>query len=190
MNTKKSFLFTLIALIATSVLSAQDFKVSVEKTELKWTGKKVAGQHIGHIKLKSGELTIKDGKLTKGVFVIDMTSITDDDLTDAAYNQKLVGHLKSDDFFGVEKFPDVTLTINETATFIGNIANVKGILTIKGKTNPISFTVTKNGNTYTSLISVDRAKFDVRYGSGSFFDNLGDKVIDDIFTLDVKLVVE
>ncbi len=78
----------------------------------------------------------------------------------------------------------------ESAVFENNLAEAKGKLTIKGITNPLSFTVTKNGNTYTASIAVDRSKFDVRYGSGSFFENLGDKVIADIFTLDVVLVVE
>ena len=186
----KNYLLLLITLFISSVIYAQSFKADTEKTELKWTGKKVGGQHVGHIKLKSGELTIKDGAIAKGNFVIDMKSITNDDLTDAGYNQKLVGHLKSDDFFGVEKYPEATLVIKEPATFVGNMANVKGELTVKGKTNPITFVVSKNGNTYTSTISVDRAKYDVRYGSGSFFSNLGDKVIDDIFTLEVSLIVE
>jgi polyisoprenoid-binding protein YceI len=119
-----------------------------------------------------------------------MKSITDDDLKDAGYNQKLVGHLKTDDFFGVEKFPVTTLAITESTAFVNNEADVKGNLTIKGITNPIAFKVTKNGNSYSANIPVNRAKFDVRYGSGSFFENLGDKVIDDIFNMDVVLVVE
>jgi polyisoprenoid-binding protein YceI len=189
MNTKKYFLLA-ITLMLSSVIYAQSFKANAEKSELKWLGKKVTGQHNGQIKLKSGELTVKDNKLTNGNFVIDMTSITCEDLTDAGYNQKLVGHLKSDDFFGVEKFPTATLKITDAATFTNNVANVKGSLTIKGTTNPVEFAVTKNGNTYVAKVSVDRSKYDVRYGSGSFFQNLGDKAIDDIFTLEVKLVVE
>jgi polyisoprenoid-binding protein YceI len=189
MITKKMFFVALTLLIA-GTINAQNFKANAEKTELKWTGKKVAGQHHGHIKLTDGMLTIKDNKLANGTFNIDMKSISDDDLTDAGYNQKLIGHLKSDDFFGVEKFPVATLVINESTAFVNGQAEVKGKLTIKGITNPISFTVTKSGNVYTASIPVDRSKFDVRYGSGSFFENLGDKVIDDIFILDVSLVVE
>ncbi len=110
MITKRFFLVGFALLIA-GALNAQSFKANVEKSELKWTGKKVTGQHVGHIKLTDGMLTIKDNKITSGTFNIDMKSITDDDLADAGYNQKLVGHLKSDDFFGVEKFPVATLTL-------------------------------------------------------------------------------
>lgn len=183
-------ILTALTLLVVGSINAQSFKVNAEKSELKWTAKKVTGQHTGHIKLIDGALAVKDNKLASGTFNIDMKSITDDDLTDAGYNQKLVGHLKTDDFFGVEKFPVTTLVIAESSTFVNNQADVKANLTIKGITNPITFHVTKNGNTYTSNIAVNRAKFDVRYGSGSFFENLGDKVIDDIFTLDVVLVVE
>ena len=186
----KLFILAAFALVIAGTLSAQSFKANVEKSELKWTGKKVTGQHNGHIKLIDGVLTIKDNKIVNGTFNIDMKSITDDDLQDAGYNQKLVGHLKSDDFFGVEKFPVTTISLTESADFTNNQAEVKGKITIKGITNPISFTATKNGDTYTASIAVDRSKFDVRYGSGSFFENLGDKVIADIFMLDVVLVVE
>lgn len=189
MKTKRFLLVAFLLLIA-GVIYAQSFKANAEKTELKWTAKKVTGQHTGHIKLIDGQLTLKDNKIVSGTFNIDMKSITNDDLTDPGYNQKLVGHLKTDDFFSVEKFPVTTLTLTESPVFVNNQADVNGTLTIKGITNPITFKVTKNGNSYTSTIAVNRAKFDVRYGSGSFFDNLGDKVIDDIFNLDVVLVVE
>ncbi len=186
----KRLLFTVLTFLIVGGLYAQSFKVNAEKTELRWTGKKVVGQHIGHIKLIDGALTIKDNRITSGTFNIDMKSITDDDLQDAGYNQKLVGHLKSDDFFGVEKFPVATLVITDGTTFTNNQAEVKGKLTIKGITNPIAFKVTQKGSSYTASIPVDRSKFDVRYGSGSFFDNLGDKVIDDIFTIDVIVAIE
>jgi len=189
MNTKKSFLLVL-ALLFAFLVNAQSFKANVEKSELKWLAKKVTGQHNGHLMLKSGELTLESGKLTNGNFVIDMTTIADDDLKDPGYNQKLVGHIKSDDFFGVDKFPTATFVLTGSGEFKDNVANVSGKLTIKGITNPVLTTVTKDGNTYNAIFSVDRSKYDVRYGSGSFFENLGDKAIDDIFTVTVKLVVE
>ncbi|RPH32577.1 MAG: YceI family protein [Bacteroidales bacterium] len=186
----KQILLAALTLLFVGVVNAQNFKVDVDKSELKWVGKKVTGQHNGKVKLADGVLAINNNKITSGTFSIDMKSITDDDLTDAGYNQKLVGHLKSDDFFGVEKFPTATLLLTESVAFENSSADVKGKLTIKGITNPISFKVIKNGNTYTTSIAVDRSKYDVRYGSGSFFENLGDKAISDIFTLDVVLVVE
>jgi len=186
----RRFLLVAFSLLIAGGINAQNFKANAAKSELKWTAKKVTGQHTGHIKLADGALTLKDNQIVGGTFNIDMKSITDDDLTDAGYNQKLVGHLKTDDFFGVEKFPVTTLVITEGTPFVNSEADVKANLTIKGITNPIAFKVTKNGNSYSATIAINRAKFDVRYGSGSFFENLGDKVIDDIFMLNVVLVVE
>ncbi len=187
---KKQLLLVALALMVSGAVNAQALKANVEKSELKWLGKKVTGQHNGKIKLADGVLTISDNKIVSGTFNIDMKSITNDDLADAGWNAKLVGHLKSDDFFGVEKFPIATLVLTESKAFVNNQVEVMGKLTIKGITNPVTFNVTRNGNSFTAKISVDRSKYDVRYGSGSFFENLGDKAIDDIFTLDVVLVVE
>jgi polyisoprenoid-binding protein YceI len=101
----------------------------------------------------------------------------------------LVGHLKSDDFFGVEKYPTSNFIITQSSKFDENKATVTGVITIKGKSENISFDVERKNNEYSAKLDIDRSKFDVRYGSNSFFDNLGDKAIDDIFTLDIKLVL-
>lgn len=169
---------------------AQEFEANTTKSELKWTGKKVTGEHWGFIVLKDGKLNIKNNKIVSGEFNIDMNSINCKDLTDESWNQKLVGHLKSDDFFGVAKFPTAKLVINESQAFNKDEAVVTGKLTIKGITHPLTFTAKRNGNTYESTITIDRSKYDIRYGSGKFFDNLGDNMIYDEFTLEVKLVVE
>ncbi|KAB2864196.1 MAG: STAS domain-containing protein [Exiguobacterium chiriqhucha] len=116
-----------------------------------WLGKKVTGQHNGTIDLKSGTLDVEGNTIHSGKFVIDMTSIKNVDLTDAETNGKLIGHLKSDDFFSVEKYPEATLTITEKAEFNGNTAHVKGDLTIKGITNPVEFDVTRDGQVVFSV---------------------------------------
>jgi polyisoprenoid-binding protein YceI len=188
MKTMRSF-FIAIMIFSVSGLSAQSYKADTDKTTIKWTGEKVTGKHWGHINLKSGDLTMKDGKITGGTFVIDMNSITCKDIEDDGYNKKLVGHLKSDDFFGVSTYPTAKLVITKATAFKDNKADVRGDLTIKKNTESILFTVTKDGDKYTAKIVADRSKFDVRYGSKSFFDNLGDKVIYDDFTLDVDLVL-
>ena len=118
-----------------------------------------------------------------------MTTISNSDLKDEGTKQKLIGHLKSDDFFGVEKFPTANFVLTQSTEFINGKATITGDLTIKDKTEKISFEVDRAGNEYTSKIAIDRSKYDVRYGSNSFFDNLGNKAIDDIFTLDIKLLV-
>lgn len=169
---------------------SQNLSVSTELSELKWTGKKVTGEHWGFIKLKDASLTVKDGKILSGTFLIDMASINNQDLEDESTNAKLVGHLKSDDFFGVDKHPVATLKINDASKFINGVADIEGNLTIKGITHPISFKAEKIKTGYTANIKVDRTKYNVRYGSGKFFDNLGDNMIYDDFTLDVKIITK
>jgi polyisoprenoid-binding protein YceI len=180
-------ILALVMILATTGLFAQNLKVDTEKSTLAWHGEKVTGEHDGMIELKEGWLSWNNDKLTDGKFIIDMRSITNNDLEDAEYNAKLVNHLKSDDFFGVEKFPTANLEIKSSDKFESNKAKVKAHLTIKDITHPIEFEVQKDGNWFMAEIVVDRSKYDVRYGSGSFFDNLGDKMIYDDFTLTVKI---
>lgn len=172
------------------IVSAQSVKVNTEASSLKWTGKKVGGEHFGNISVKEGSLELKDGNIVGGNFVIDMNSLTCSDLADEGYNAKLVGHLKSDDFFGVASYPTAVLKIKKASAFVSNKAKVTAHLTIKGETHPIEFEAVKDGMSYSAVITVDRSKYNVKYGSSSFFDNLGDKVIYDDFTLEVNLVTK
>jgi polyisoprenoid-binding protein YceI len=183
-----SLVLAFVLLVSTQSVFSQQVKVDTEKSKVKWTGSKIGGSHNGEIKLKSGEMELKGDQIVKGNFVMDMNTITNTDLDDKGSNQKLVGHLKSDDFFGVDKFPTSTLVIKNSTKFVNNKAKVTGDLTIKGKTQEVTFDVTRNNKTYTSKVEVDRSKYDVRYGSKSFFDNLGNKSIDDNFILDITLV--
>ena len=194
----RTFILT-IAIAATVIMSSftdkdvnGTFKASPNQSTVKWLGKKVTGEHYGKINVQDAALDIKNGKLTGGKFTIDMNSITCDDLEDEGYNKKLVGHLKSDDFFGVEKFPTASFVITEVKSTGSDAYNVKGDLTIKGITKQIEFpaTVKIDGNTSTAIakVVIDRSDFDVRYGSESFFDGLGDKMIYDDFELDINLV--
>lgn len=179
-----------VLLLAGSVaIFAQKTEVNTKASVVKWTGNKVGGSHNGEIQLKSGYFEFKNDQIIGGEVVMDMNTITDKDLDDEGYNQKLVGHLKSDDFFGVEKYPTSSFVVTKATKFNHGKATVSGKITIKGKTEELTFDVVKTGNEYTGQLQVDRSKFDVRYGSNSFFDNLGDKVIDDIFILDIKLSI-
>jgi polyisoprenoid-binding protein YceI len=186
---KKGLILFAILLIGFSTM-AQNMTVNIAKSELKWTGKKVTGEHWGFITLKDATLKIENNKISSGVFNIDMNTLNCKDLEDAEWNSKLVGHLRSDDFFSVDKFPIATLTITESTMFNNGEAQVKGNLTIKGITHPTSFKVKKTDKGYMATVTVDRTKYNVKYGSGKFFDNLGDNMIYDEFTLDVKIVVE
>jgi len=179
-----------VLLIAVSAATfAQKKEVIKNESEVKWTGKKIGGAHNGAIELKSGYFEFNNDQIVGGEVVIDMNTISNSDLEDEGYKAKLVGHLKSDDFFGVEKYPTSTFVITKATKFVNGKATVSGKLTIKGKTQDLSFDVVKEGNAYAAQLEVDRSKFDVRYGSNSFFDNLGDKAINDIFVLDIKLSI-
>lgn len=168
------------------------FKVDTQKSTVLWNGKKVTGEHSGAIKLSGGELSLSGSKLTKGSFTINMSSITSTDLQ-GEWADKLIGHLKADDFFGVEKFPTATFVITKVTPAAAGKITVAGNLTIKGITKALSFpaSLSVKGNTLTAVakgVKVDRTKYDIRYGSKSFFDSIGDKAIDDEFTLDITLV--
>jgi polyisoprenoid-binding protein YceI len=185
---KLTLLSLLLAFVVSFAGFAQDVKFDAQKAELKWKGKKVTGEHWGYIALKSGTLNLKDEKITGGKFVIDMNAITCKDLEPGEWNDKLVGHLKNDDFFGVDKFPEAILSITRSGSFINNEATVEANLTLKGISQPITFKAIKSANGYTAQIAVNRTKYGIKYSSGSFFEGLGDKMIADEFILDVKLV--
>lgn len=167
------------------------YKVNTAESKVIWTGEKVAGKHTGTINLTQGDLQFDGDKLTGGSFTIDMNSIVDTDLT-GEWKEKLEGHLKSDDFFGVATYPTSTFKITSLKSTGANKYEVTGDITIKGTTEKITFpaTLSVSGNkvTATSKITIDRSKFNVKYGSKSFFDDLGDKVIYDEFVLDVTLI--
>ncbi len=174
---------------------ARAYKVDVAKSDAKWHAKKVTGEHMGNISLKGGQMDVQGNKVVGGTFTFDMNSITCTDLTDAGYNQKLIGHLKSDDFFSVEKNPTATFKITNIKPAAGkDNATVTGDLTIKGITKAISFPAVisvKNGvATAKADVTVDRSKFDIRYGSKSFFDNLGDKAIYDEFVVSIDVTAK
>ena len=179
----------IIAILTLSLMSftfLKDVTVNVAESKVVWKGYKVTGEHEGTIALKAGNLTFDEkGNLNGGAFVIDMTSINVTDLSGGG-KAKLEGHLKSDDFFGVESHPEAKFTITK-ATKNGTSYDITGDLTIKNITNSISFPMEVSENSATAMVKVDRAKYDVRYGSTSFFDNLKDKAIYDEFDLNVTL---
>jgi len=187
---KASISLFMVVSFVSAVGWAKTQAVDFDQSKVLWTGKKVTGQHNGHLKLKSGQVEV-DGKTIKsGLFEIDMDSIVVEDLKDAGYNKKLSDHLRSDDFFAVAKFPTSTLKINSLKPLKakGATHEVAGDLTIRGITHPITFPVAiefKDGKaTAKGSVSVDRTKYNVRYGSGKFFKGLGDKMIDDNFNIE------
>ena len=186
MKNFKSIALALVVVLSTLSITAQTKKVDATKSTINWVGKKVTGQHNGTVNLKDGKLVFRGKKLTGGAFTVDMNSLTATDLQ-GEWLGKLNGHLKSEDFFGTEKFPTSTLVFKKVVAKSANLYTVTGDLTIKGQTNPITFDLATTANSATTKFNVNRTKYDIKYGSGSFFDNLGDKAIADEFELEVSL---
>ncbi|MDX1939449.1 MAG: YceI family protein [Saprospiraceae bacterium] len=183
--------FALATLAFTSAVTTSG--VDTQASFIVWKGYKVTGQHHGKVLLKAGDLKFdSNNKLTGGSFEIDMTTITCEDLPGGG--QKLVGHLKSDDFFGVEKYPTAKFVITKASEAKPGEYRIKGDLTIKATTKPISFDARisdKEGKKVAiANIKIDRSEYDIRFGSGSFFENLGDKTIYDEFDLEVNLAIK
>lgn len=186
MNKRILMMGTVFTIVLTSFLTIEKvtYNVDIEASNLKWTGYHLAKsyEHNGNVKLKSGSLSLIDGKVTEGLFVIDMTSITNNDV-EGSKNAKLVNHLKSDDFFNTEKFPQAKLVINKVE---GNTAS--GEITIREITEPISFDITveeisESKVIATAIFNVDRTKHEVAYGW-----TIDNAMLSNEFKMEVKIV--
>ncbi|MFD2034140.1 YceI family protein [Belliella marina] len=184
-----------LGLLSSILFSSTEIeKVAINKTEssVSWKASKVTGEHFGKVNISDANLDYESGKILGGSFEIDMTSITVEDIKDANSSQRLVNHLKSDDFFSVEKHKKSTFTITEATSSNGKDFQITGDLLIKGISSPVTFPaeLTETGNKVVAIgkITFDRTKYDIQYRSGSYFENLADKLIYDEVTLDVKLV--
>lgn len=198
---KKSFtlcsaltlLVAFIGLSFTAFRPGSTLKIDTLNSNVQWFAYKVTGQHNGVVNIKSGSLTYNDnGFFSGGSFEIDMSTIKATDIQGEMAG-KLEGHLKSDDFFGVATYPTAKFVITKVAPR-GKPGEYKitGNLTIKATTKEVKFDAVlkelAGGKIEaTGDIKIDRTDFDIRYGSGSFFDGLGDKTIYDEFDLKVKL---
>ena len=178
--------FFTAGIYATEPVAEKKVEVKANESTVAWKAYKVTGSHTGTVDLKSGGLVFDNGILKGGEFIVDMTSITCTDL-EGEYKQKLEGHLKSDDFFSVASYETAKLVFTNSKPSGKNSYEVTGKLTIKGITKPVTFDVSVYGSKATATLKIDRAQYDVRFGSGSFFDNLGDKTIYDEFDLVVDL---
>ena len=179
-----------ILLLLTTVfsisLSAQD--VNLESSNLKWSGSDVVGKtHFGSLSFSKADLQTSNGDITGGAFEIDMTTLKVEDLA-GEWAEKLAGHLSSDDFFSIDKFEKAFLILTDVAKLRDGSFHAKGDLTIKGITQPTEVHFTSNGTSgYNATMTFNRAKFDVRFRSGTFFENLGDKLILDDIKLEATL---
>ncbi|MBT9394275.1 YceI family protein [Hymenobacter sp. NST-14] len=210
---KKFFLPALLAasLLAAAPASAQkkvtpgsskaastSYALQPQLSTLGWVGKKVTGQHNGTMQFKDGDVLVRGSQIVGGTFTVDMNSLKVEDIKEQEYNAKLVGHLRSEDFFSIDKNATSTFKITSVTPLKGdangNNATVTGDLTIKGITQKISFPAkvgVKGGVASASgVATIDRTKFDIKYGSKSFFESIGDKAIMDEFTLSFNIIAK
>ncbi len=187
-------LATSFSAVAADKPMTSTYKVDPAATTVKWVGKKVTGQHDGNLSVTDGSLNFTGDLITSGEINVDMNTLTVTDIPASDENNgKLVGHLKSPDFFNVEKNPTAKLVVTGSEKTKDGL-KVKGNLTFIGKTNPIEFLakVTKTDSSVkaTSDITIDRTKWDLKYGSGSFFKGLGDKAINNDFVVSVNVTAK
>ena len=187
-----SFLFLISNSIFSQTLSQS---INIIKSNVKWYGDEITGkQHYGSLKFKEGNIILTgtgkiSDKIISGNFIVDMTSLNVEDMTGRGKNS-LEGHLKSDDFFSVSKFNYAYLKILKSNDPVNGVQTINGDLTIKGISHPVTFTMELNGKKAKSNLIFDRTKYDVKFRSGNFFQNLGDKLIYDDIKLEVSLEFE
>jgi polyisoprenoid-binding protein YceI len=199
---KKSLLILAFAAMGLTVIAgepkgskSETTKVDPAKSTVKWHAEKVTGKHDGTVKVAGGTITTDGTNITGGTVEVDMNSIDDVDMQ-GEYHDKLVGHLKSDDFFGVAAFPKATLTIKKVVAIADKKGaenfNVTADLTIKGITKEITFpailVVSKTEVVANADININRTNYGIKYGSKSFIEGIGDKAINDDFNIKVRVV--
>ena len=169
----------------------ESYKVNNKVSKIEWTGKKVTGEHTGTISVEEGEIEVTDGKITGGTLYIDMNSIVVTDIKDEEMNGKLKGHLMSPDFFNVAEHPKAKLVITKVEDKGDGKYHIHGELTIKETTEKVEIpaTITMEEGKVVAIgeTEIDRTVYNIKYGSGKFFDNLGDNMIYDNFTIKFKV---
>ena len=172
-----------------TTLQASDasYTINPDQSIIVWTGREVTtSKHFGNIYFASGQFEVKSGLISSGEFVVDMTTIDNQDLPEERRG-RLEAHLKSDDFFSVESHPTALLSILSSESVADGKWMVSGELTIKTFTHPVEFEMSNSNDGWKANLVFDRSKYEVKFRSGSFFENLGDKLIYDDIELAINL---
>ena len=179
-----------------SELKADTIWVDIQQSQIEWIGRKLTGEHSGNMRLKEGWVTMNGSTLIGGKFIFDMTSIINTDIESLDWSMKLTNHLKSSDFFNVDSFPLAILEIKKNDSIAeesnsGHSYMVSADLTIRDITHEISFPyrLEKSDSTLSAIgwVDVDRTLYNIKYNSGTYFFDLGDKIIYDDFK--IKFIV-
>jgi len=175
-------------LLVFPVLLFAQVSLDLEKSKVKWTGKKITNSsHWGSLRFSEATLDFDGDDLVSGKFIVDMNTMSVDDIQGRG-KQRLEGHLRNEDFFDVDNHKEAILMFNDRVSLTNGVYEISGSLTIKGISNPVKFTLVPNGKNYSSSLVFDRTKFEITYSSGNFFENLGDRLILDDVELEVSLV--
>jgi polyisoprenoid-binding protein YceI len=182
------------------------YSVNLSESYVAWEGYKPTGKHDGTMNLKSGKLKFSGNDLVGGEFVMDMNTIVVLDITDAGMNARLKGHLESDDFFDIEKYPTAKFVITDVEAIDGTKVDkssergdlvpthaISGNLTMKDVTKNITFNamVSREGSIFTAQTNqffLDRVTWNVQYGSKTLFSDLKDNFINDEMGIRIHLV--
>ena len=172
---------------ATITAADATYNIKLDESSLVWTGREVStSSHYGTINFTSGQFEIADGLISQGEFLVDMTSINVQDMTGGS-KERLEGHLRSDDFFSVESFPTAHLYISSSEVISNGKWMVNGFLSIKDISHPVLFEMANTEDGWNANLVFDRSKYNVKFRSGTFFENLGDKLIYDDIELKINL---
>ncbi|MDA9628056.1 YceI family protein [Flavobacteriaceae bacterium] len=166
--------------------------VDLTTSVMTWKGTKPTGSHDGIVSFSSGGMIVENGVLKEGEFVIDMSTIKNLDMEGSDGAGKIEKHLKAADFFDVEMYPTSKFVITSVLDVEGNTA-VTGNLTIKDVTKsitiPATVSTTDGITTFKSeLFNIDRADFNVKYGSKRWIEGLKDKFIDDLVEMSFVVI--
>lgn len=185
---------------ATTELPSGRFEVDQIASLVEWMGRNLFSRHLGTVELGPGHVQIQNGRLTGGRLTIDMTSLGCTDIPDPGLCERLIAHLKSDDFFSVERYPQAEFEIREVDYRSGVRPDepnyqIKGDFTLRGVTKPIEFAAVvarKADGSFTAqaLLDLDRTLWGADYGSAKFFGGLGMHIVNDDFHLQLKVVTK
>lgn len=188
---KSIILSIFLAFSSIGFSATKEVNLQKENGQITWKGKKVTGEHFGNVQIAKGNLKFDMGELKGGTIEVDMRSIDCQDLKDTEYNNKLVNHLKSEDFFATEKHPMATFEITSVMPAKGATYDVRGDLIIKGIKKPASLKINRTEDKekfiFKGDLVFDRTEYDIKYKSKKFFESLGDKLIYDEVTLAVEV---
>ena len=196
MNIKKNiifgFLISLFFIFATpiSIFAKTKYNINTVVSNVSWLGSSAISKHTGNVEVKNGTI-FKNGELFEGEITIDMNTLTNSDIKNKSKADDLINHLKSAEFFEVNKYPEAKIKIVKTDLTSKNVYNVKANVTVKGINENVSFPVkinlTKGELSAKGTLTLDRTKFGIKYKSGKFFENLKDKIIHDDFTINFEI---